>query len=117
MKKIVIGIFVLCVHALYANEPMFSYDTEWHYRITDCFSDTTTQYTATVHDSLFNGKVYQEIYGGLLRTEGAKVWCLIDSLGMKVEQLLYDFDMQVGDSIRTLYFPEYDPYEPPIMPK
>ncbi|MBQ7631880.1 MAG: hypothetical protein IJS82_03880 [Paludibacteraceae bacterium] len=96
---------------------MFSPDTEWHYRITDSIMGTTTEYTATMRDSMVNGIVYQEIYGGLLRTEDTKVWCVIDSLGTPVEQLLYDFDMQVGDSIRTLHFAEYDPYDPPYYAK
>ncbi len=108
---------ILCAHCLYANESLFAYDTEWHYRTTDCINGTTSLTTATVHDSLVNGIVYQEIAGALLRAEGAQVWCVIDSAGTMVEQLLYDFGLQVGDSIRTLHFPEYDPYDPPFYAK
>ena len=35
----------------------------------------------------------------LFRSSGAKVWCALDSAGTLVERLVYDFDLQVGDSI------------------
>ena len=90
-------------------EPMFTSDTEWHYKSYDMFA--YTDYTPTLSsislvDTLINNIPYQKIGGILFRTKGTKVWCTMDSLGTPVERLVYDFDLQVGDSIRNVYYDE-----------
>lgn len=90
-------------------EPMFTSDTEWHYKSYDMFA--YTDYTPTLSsislvDTLINNIPYQKIGGILFRTKGTKVWCTMDSLGTPVERLVYDFGLQVGDSIRNVYYDE-----------
>ena len=106
-KHLFLGILLLLVSGIHAGKPMFLPDTEWHYYETDLFSNTSNKRTYTIQDTLVDGVAYQYVRGVLLRSEGAKVWCMTDSAGKKVEQLLYDFDLQVGDSIRTVYFEYY----------
>jgi len=113
MKKIFLSVLFVYASLIYANEPMFSPDTEWHYWKINSLEQTDTMLTYGIVDTLINGVAFQFTHDALLRTEGSKVWCIIDSMGESVEQLLYDFDMQIGDSIRTLFFPYYDPEEPP----
>ena len=118
MKRILLELVLACACCfLYATEPMFSPNTEWHYRETNMFDGTSTERTYGIHDSLYNNVEYKYTHGALLRTEGAKVWCVIDSMGKQVEQLLYDFDLAVGDSIRTISYPMYDPELPPHFAK
>ena len=112
MKKLLLSILFASAGLLYANEPMFSPDTEWHYWETNDLEHTDTLLTYRIVDTLINGVAYQYMHDALLRTEGSKVWCVVDSMGENVEQLLYDFDLQVGDSIRTLFFPYDDPFSP-----
>lgn len=90
-------------------EPMFTSNTEWHYKSYDMFA--YTDYTPTLSsislvDTLINNIPYQKIGGILFRTKGTKVWCTMDSLGTPVERLVYDFGLQVGDSIRNVYYDE-----------
>ena len=90
-------------------EPMFTSDTKWHYKSYDMFA--YTDYTPTLSsislvDTLINNIPYQKIGGILFRTKGTKVWCTMDSLGTPVERLVYDFGLQVGDSIRNVYYDE-----------
>ena len=90
-------------------EPMFTSDTKWHYKSYDMFA--YTDYTPTLSsislvDTLINNIPYQKIGGILFRSKGTKVWCTMDSLGTPVERLVYDFGLQVGDSIRNVYYDE-----------
>ena len=118
MKRLFIILLLGSICSLYAREPMFTPDTEWHYRHSEMFGGASDQYTYTLRmkDTLLNGIPYQVIGIMLLRSEGAKVWCVVDSMGESVENLLYDFDLQVGDSIRTIYA-EINPEEPPCFAK
>lgn len=118
MKRIILELVLAsacCI--MYATEPIFSPDTEWHYRETNMFDGTSTVRTYGIRDSSYNNTTYKCIQGAILRTEGAKVWCVVDSMGKQVEQLLYDFDLMVGDSIRTISYPMYDPELPPHFAK
>ena len=118
MKRILLEIILAsacCI--LYATEPMFSLYTEWHYCETNMFDGTSVARTYGLRDSSYNNVTYTYIQGALLRTEGAKVWCVVDSMGKHIEQLLYDFDLMVGDSIRTISYPMYDPEMPPHFAK
>ena len=110
MKRLLMILLLGSICSSYASEPMFTPDTEWHYRHSEMFGGPSDQYTYTliVKDTMLNGVPYQVIGGGVLRSEGAKVWCVVDSMGVSVENLLYDFDLQVGDSIRTIYDGMYE---------
>lgn len=92
------------------DDSMFLSGTEWHYHETELFSDRSAIWTCSFQDSLVGNVTYQYIKDVLLRTDGAKVWCIVDSMGQTMERLLYDFDLQIGDSIRTIFvhddFPE-----------
>ena len=92
-------------------DTFFAANTQWNYRVTDHFAQTTTKKSYTLKDSVVDGRMYQCMQGVLLRTEQAKVWCLVDSMDTQTEKLLYDFDLQVDDSIATVY-KEYSPDNP-----
>lgn len=103
-KSLLCGVLVCIVSFVHANEPMFHPDTEWNYRVTNVLNGTITKQTYGIRDSIVNGIKYQETHSILLRSTGAKVWCVVDSVGKPIERLLYDFDMQVGDSIGQIFF-------------
>lgn len=121
MKKMIMTILLVTASEVWAmsdavsssQEPMFPSDTEWHYRETNMFEEISTSRTYGVQDTLLNGVAYQYTHGVFLRTEGAKVWCVVDSADQQIEQLLYDFDLQVGDSIRTISFARFEMGEAP----
>ena len=102
MKRVLISILLISACFVYAQESMFYPNTEWHYRVTDICEDTSGFRTFGVSDTIVNNITYQYTHFAFIRTEGAKVWLLVDSMGEWVEKLLYDFDLQVGDSIRTI---------------
>ena len=88
------------------EEPMFTSDTRWDYVYTEMYGGPDykpTYFSIGPIDTLINHIRYQQIRGFLFRSEGAKVWCLLDSMGIPVERLVYDFDLQIGDSIRTIF--------------
>lgn len=107
MKKMFLGVLIFSVCSLYASEPIFAPGTEWHYRVTDIFDETVKASTVTMKDSLWNDTHYQFIGEALVREEGAKVWCVVESGDNYEEKLLYDFDLQVGDAIRTIQLHNY----------
>ena len=111
MKRLLIFFLAAFTYSTFAENPFFAFDTRWNYRVTDHYAQTTTKKFYTLRDSVVDGKKYQCIQGVLLRTEQAKVWCLVDSMDKQTEKLLYDFDLQVGDSIATVY-KEYSPDNP-----
>ena len=84
---------------------MFPSDTRWHYMHSEMFGGPNDSYNFTLQpvDTIINNTHYQQIGSGIFRSEGAKVWCLVDSMETLVEYLVYDFDLQVGDSIRQLH--------------
>ena len=86
-----------------ASEPMFLPATEWNYVVKHVDEGPLARRTYGIRDTIVNGIGYQWICYHLVRFEGAKVWCVVDSMGNQVERLLYDFDMQVGDSIHQVY--------------
>lgn len=89
------------------QQAMFTSDTRWHYRHSE-YGGPDANYNFTLHpvDTIINNTHYLQIGWNLFRSEGAKVWCAIDSMGTLVERLVYDFDLQVGDSIRKLFYNE-----------
>lgn len=113
MKRIFIGILLACVCSAYAEEPMFAPDTEWNHVIKPAYGGggPIAKRTYGIRDTVVNGITYQWVRWKLLRSEGAKVWCVVDSMGKQVERLLYDFDLQAGDSIRHV-FERYDELQP-----
>ena len=108
MKRLLFIFFTAFTSSAFAAPPFFAIGTQWNYRVTDHFAQTTTKKSYTLKDSVVDGRMYQCMQGLLLRTDGAKVWCLVDSLDKQIEKLMYDFDLQVGDSIGTIY-KEYNP--------
>ena len=96
---------------------MFPSDTRWHYEHWEMYGGPNDNYNFTIQpaDIIINNTRYQQISGFLFRSSGAKVWCALDSAGTLVERLVYDFDLQVGDSIPTYYGGIYkvlkDPYD------
>ena len=114
---LLVGVSVLSTYNTYADEAMFEPDTEWHYLETNMQNGEKSQRTFSIQENHVNGVVYQNIQGVLLRSEGAKIWCLIDSADQQVEQLLYNFDLQVGDSIRTIDAGTYNPEAPHLYAK
>ena len=104
MKKLSIcGIIVCIISIVHAGEPMFLPGTEWNYVVKHVDDGPLARRTYGIRDTIVNGVEYQWICYHLMRSEGAKVWCVVDSMGHQVERLLYDFDMQVGDSIHQVY--------------
>lgn len=97
-------------------DTFFAANTQWNYRVTDHFAQTTTKKSYTLKDSVVDGRMYQCTQGVLLRTDEAKVWCLVDSMDKRIEKLLYDFDLQVNDSIGTVYT-NYASNEPCVFAK
>jgi len=111
------------------EEPMFTSDTRWDYVHTEMYGGPDykpTYFSAGLVDTLINHIRYQQIRGFLFRStlgandllfrsKGAKVWCLLDSMEIPVERLVYDFDLQIGDSIRTIFtdWPALDYYSDP----
>ncbi len=97
---------------------MFPSDTRWHYVLNILTGEPEPiikYYSIEPIDTLINNTRYQKIQDVLFRSSGAKVWCALDSAGTLVERLVYDFDLQVGDSIPTYYGGIYkvltDPYD------
>ena len=85
---------------------MFPSDTRWHYVLNILTGEPEPiikYYSIEPIDTLINNTRYQKIQNALFRSSGAKVWCALDSAGTLVERLVYDFDLQVGDSIPTYY--------------
>ena len=81
---------------------MFPPDTRWHYVLNILTGEPEPiikYYSIEPIDTLINNTRYQKIQNALFRSSGAKVWCALDSVGTLVERLVYDFDLQVGDSI------------------
>ena len=81
---------------------MFPSDTRWHYVLNILTGEPEPiikYYSIEPIDTLINNTRYQKIQNALFRSSGAKVWCALDSVGTLVERLVYDFDLQVGDSI------------------
>ncbi len=81
---------------------MFPSDTRWHYVLNILTGEPEPiikYYSIEPIDTLINNTRYQKIQNALFRSSGAKVWCALDSAGTLVERLVYDFDLQVGDSI------------------
>ena len=76
---------------------------EWHYHVTDYYEDTVYTRTILPKDTVVNGKTYQQVDGFLLKGDNRRAWLLVDSAGVLVERLLYNFNLQVGDSIRMIY--------------
>lgn len=94
-------------------DPLFPSDTRWHYVYEEMYGGpdfTPIYFSDSPIDTVINNTHYQRIKGKLFRSEGAKVWCAKDSMGTLVERLVYDFDLQVGDSIRNIFY-EDDPYD------
>ena len=84
------------------SQPMFPSDTRWHYVLNILTGEPEPiikYYSIEPIDTLINNTRYQKIQNALFRSSGAKVWCALDSAGTLVERLVYDFDLQVGDSI------------------
>ena len=94
---------------------MFPSDTRWHYEHWEMYGGPNDNYNFTIQpaDIIINNTRYQQISGFLFRSSGAKVWCALDSAGTLVERLVYDFDLQVGDSIPTYYGSIYEVFEDP----
>ena len=88
------------------SQPMFPSDTRWHYVLNILTGEPEPiikYYSIEPIDTLINNTRYQKIQDVLFRSSGAKVWCALDRAGTLVERLVYDFDLQVGDSIPTYY--------------
>ena len=95
---------------------MFPSDTRWHYILNILTGEPEPiikYYSIEPIDTLINNTRYQKIQNALFRSSGAKVWCALDSAGTLVERLVYDFDLQVGDSIPTYYGSIYEVFEDP----
>ena len=103
MKRFFLIAFVVCTYVALADEPMFPSDTEWHYKTSNQSAGTSSVVTLSMKDCEIDGVMYQYISGAYLRAEGAKIWCLVDSNEGEFEKLLYNFDLQVGDSIQKMY--------------
>ncbi len=88
-----------------APDAMFPPETRWNYKHTEMFGGPDDNYVFTLQpmDTIIGNTRYQQIGSFLFRSKGAKVWCAVDSMGTFVERLVYDFDLQVGDSIRAIY--------------
>ena len=96
------------------QQAMFPSDTRWDYVHTEMYGGPDykpTYFSVGLVDTLINHIRYQQISDALFRStlgandllfrsKGAKVWCLLDSMEIPVERLVYDFDLQIGDSIR-----------------
>ena len=108
MKRLLFFFLTAFTSSAFAAPPFFAIGTQWNYRVTDHFAQTTTNKSYALKDSVVDGRMYQCTQGVLLRTDEAKVWCLVDSMDKRIEKLMYDFDLQVGDSIGTIY-KEYNP--------
>ena len=101
-----------CEYNYNPSQPMFPSDTKWHYVYTEMYGgpDFKPRYfSVSPIDTVINNTHYQKINGILFRSDATKVWCVIDSMDTRIERLVYDFDLQVGDSIRKLYYDE-EPY-------
>lgn len=101
-----------CEYNYDPSQPMFPSDTKWHYVYTEMYGgpDFKPRYfSVSPIDTVINNTHYQQINGILFRSDATKVWCVIDSMGTRIERLVYDFDLQVGDSIRKLCY-GYDGY-------
>lgn len=88
-----------------APDAMFPPETRWNYKHTEMYGGPDDNYVFTLQpmDTIIGNTRYQQIGSFLFRSKGAKVWCAVDSMGTFVERLVYDFDLQVGDSIRAIY--------------
>ena len=104
-----------CEYNYDPSQPMFPSDTRWHYEHSEMYGGPNDNYNFTIQpaDIIINNTRYQQISGFPFRSSGAKVWCALDSAGTLVERLVYDFDLQVGDSIPTYYGSIYDVFEDP----
>ena len=100
-----------------SDEPMFTPDTKWNHVIRLVDGGPIAKRIYGMRDTVVNGVSYQWVRWRLLRSEGAKVWCLVDSMGEQVEQLLYDFDLKVGDSISHIRLQYYDEDYPVLYSK
>ncbi len=90
-----------------AYVPMLGHDSEWH--VTSCFSGCITDVYYTDGDTLFNGQTYTVLngYHYISRTfwlredvQEKKVFMSIKEPNKAREELLlYDFSLEVGDSI------------------
>lgn len=101
-----------CEYNYNPSQPMFPSDTKWHYVYTEMYGgpDFKPRYfSVSPIDTVINNTHYQQINGILFRSDATKVWCVIDSMDTRIERLVYDFDLQVGDSIRKLCY-GYDGY-------
>ena len=89
-----------------ASDAMFPPETRWNYEHTEIYGGPDDNYVFTLQpmDTIIGNTRYQQIGSFLFRSKGAKVWCAVDSMGIFVERLVYDFDLQVGDSIRAIYY-------------
>ena len=89
-----------------APDAMFPPETRWNYKHTEMYGGPDDNYVFTLQpmDTIIGNTRYQQIGSFLFRSKGAKIWCAVDSMGTFVERLVYDFDLQVGDSIRAIYY-------------
>jgi hypothetical protein len=94
-----------------APDAMFPPETRWNYMHTEMYGGPDDNYVFTLQpmDTIISNTRYQQIGSFLFRSKGAKVWCAVDSMGTFVERLVYDFDLQVGDSIRAIYYYDENP--------
>ena len=70
--------------------------------------DTTIYHEIKVNGELtIDGTVYQNIGGKAVRTEGQKIYVYNSVPEFPKELLIYDFSMDVSDSIIALYAPEW----------
>ena len=95
-----------------APDAMFPPETRWNYMHTEMYGGPDDNYVFTLQpmDTIISNTRYQQIGSFLFRSKGAKVWCAVDSMGTFVERLVYDFDLQVGDSIRAICYYDEESY-------
>ncbi len=108
MKQYLLFIFLLISNAIFSQSyrQMLDHDSEWH--LTSCFSGCLNDVYYTDGDTLYNGYQYKILNGFhyisrsfWLREDVTAKQVFLSTLVDKnrTEALLYDFSLQVGDSI------------------
>ncbi len=113
MKRItIISGFILLFGVSIFGQNLFSPDKQWNVRFTgfSWFVTYSTEIYKIDGDSTVNSKSYQKLwasfdslstwsYQGLVREEGKKVYFIPAD---RSEGLLYDFDLEIGDTARVV---------------
>ena len=110
MKRIVNLIFVSCLSYCLMGNNYFPSGMNWSIFIDNICESEKYSYNITVNsDTTIGDKQYQMIGEIPIREDSGMVYCYIQNYMSNeyFDYLLYDFNIQVGDSIRKTYYNEY----------